>query len=340
MGKNEPVKMGDLQPELQGRTIYLLTAEEKPVTRTSASGPSAGHDVLLLFSSQTQAQDYGASEPNLSAPEVRQSTIDELIEYFEGRVEYCIVDRTAEQSTAQASGPTVGNAGTGIGRETSGFVKLSCSSCGASLTIANEIDRLACGYCGSEYVARRGGGIVSLVPVAESVRRIEAGVDRTASELAISRLWGEVAYLENQKQQIELHLEKIDRVYTSEEDMERAHAEHLKRRKKLRKNRVVAGLAILVGIGGFFLTDYSDDYLCTGLAWAAMLFWGVGALIWYLVSSPGRIPIPIPEAVARDRDEARRALEERQRAIASKHHQLEKLLEVVSDRGETDSAAR
>lgn len=75
------------------------------------------------------------------------------------------------------------------------FVSLSCPSCGAKLQVTRDLERFACGFCGNELTVRRGGGIISLAPVVEGlervatgVTRVQQGVDRTASELAIQRL--------------------------------------------------------------------------------------------------------------------------------------------------------
>ena len=68
------------------------------------------------------------------------------------------------------------------------FVSLTCPSCNGKLQIGRDLDRFACGYCGTEFAVNRGGGIVSLSPVMEGLKRVEKGVDKTASELAIARL--------------------------------------------------------------------------------------------------------------------------------------------------------
>jgi hypothetical protein len=68
------------------------------------------------------------------------------------------------------------------------FVTLTCPSCGGKLQITNDINRFACSYCGAEHIVRRSGGIVSLAPVVAALQRVQAGVDKTASELAITRL--------------------------------------------------------------------------------------------------------------------------------------------------------
>lgn len=74
----------------------------------------------------------------------------------------------------------------------SNFVTLSCPSCGGKLQVTNDLERFACGYCGSEHIVRRSGGTVSLEPVLEKLDQLKSGVDRTASELAIQRLRNDI----------------------------------------------------------------------------------------------------------------------------------------------------
>lgn len=78
------------------------------------------------------------------------------------------------------------------------FITLTCPNCGGRLEITNDVDRFACAYCGVEHLVRRGGGIVTLAPVLEGLRDVQAGVNRTASELAIRRLDGEINHLSEQ----------------------------------------------------------------------------------------------------------------------------------------------
>ena len=75
------------------------------------------------------------------------------------------------------------------------FVTLTCPSCGGRLQITNDIERFACAHCGREHIVKRSGGIVSLAPVVDALKKVEAGVDRTASELAIARLEQELQQL-------------------------------------------------------------------------------------------------------------------------------------------------
>ena len=81
----------------------------------------------------------------------------------------------------------------------SDYVTLSCPSCGGKLEITSHIDRFACAHCGTEHIVRRSGGLVSLAPVTEEIRRVRTGVDRTAAELAMARLMKEIETLEEQK---------------------------------------------------------------------------------------------------------------------------------------------
>jgi len=72
------------------------------------------------------------------------------------------------------------------------FVTLSCPTCGGRLQITKDIERFACGHCGNEHLVSRGGGIVTLSPVVEGLKRIERGTDRIAAEVALNRLTQEL----------------------------------------------------------------------------------------------------------------------------------------------------
>ena len=68
------------------------------------------------------------------------------------------------------------------------FINLNCANCGGKLEVYDDMDRFACGYCGTEMLVRRRGGTVSLKAVAEAIENVRKGVDKTAAELAIVRL--------------------------------------------------------------------------------------------------------------------------------------------------------
>jgi hypothetical protein len=55
------------------------------------------------------------------------------------------------------------------------------------------MDRFACGYCGVELLVERRGGTVALRAVERAIERVQIGTDKTAAELALSRLKGELA---------------------------------------------------------------------------------------------------------------------------------------------------
>lgn len=67
-------------------------------------------------------------------------------------------------------------------------IPLKCVNCGAKLEITPEMDRFACGYCGAEQLVERKGGTIALKGIEEAIMRVQAGTDRTASELALNRL--------------------------------------------------------------------------------------------------------------------------------------------------------
>lgn len=84
----------------------------------------------------------------------------------------------------------------------SDFVTLSCPSCGGKLQITHDIDRFACGYCGHEHVVKRSGGVVTIAPMIEGLRRVQIGTDRTAAELAIVRLEKEINELQTNQNRL------------------------------------------------------------------------------------------------------------------------------------------
>mgnify|MGYP001415144564 CR=1 FL=1 len=80
------------------------------------------------------------------------------------------------------------------------FITLFCPNCGAKLEMTNDTDRFACASCGREYIVKRTGGIVLLVPVINGIKRVGVGVDKTAADLAIVRINKEISQLEALRQ--------------------------------------------------------------------------------------------------------------------------------------------
>jgi hypothetical protein len=79
------------------------------------------------------------------------------------------------------------------------IITLTCPSCGAKLKLVDGVHLLACRNCGNEHMVHRDGGSIYLAPIAQDVRGIRLGVDKTAAELAVARLTREMEVLENEK---------------------------------------------------------------------------------------------------------------------------------------------
>jgi ribosomal protein S27AE len=89
-------------------------------------------------------------------------------------------------------------------------VVLRCQSCGASLSIAPDMDVLACAHCGTEQVVRREGGTISLKVLEKSIAAVMANTDRIASELAITRLRHDLADVDGQITDIDDEISDIN----------------------------------------------------------------------------------------------------------------------------------
>jgi predicted RNA-binding Zn-ribbon protein involved in translation (DUF1610 family) len=76
------------------------------------------------------------------------------------------------------------------------LITLTCPTCGAKLKVTDQIHLLACRNCGNEHMVVRDSGSMYLAPLAQDVRGIRVGVDKTAAELAIVRLIKEISSTE------------------------------------------------------------------------------------------------------------------------------------------------
>ncbi len=68
------------------------------------------------------------------------------------------------------------------------FISLNCANCGAKLDVYDDMERFACGYCGTEMLVQRRGGTVALRAVTDAIKKVQIGTDKTAAELALVRL--------------------------------------------------------------------------------------------------------------------------------------------------------
>ena len=82
------------------------------------------------------------------------------------------------------------------------IITLSCPTCGAKLSISQDIERFACSQCGQEYVVKRAGGMVALVPVQDSINPAGSGLDKAAAELTIIQLKKEIEELTAERDKI------------------------------------------------------------------------------------------------------------------------------------------
>ncbi len=91
------------------------------------------------------------------------------------------------------------------------FINLNCANCGAKLEVYDDMDRFACGYCGTEMLVQRRGGTVALKAVTEAIKKVQIGTDKTAAELALVRLGKELEELKAHRSQVENTLRDGDK---------------------------------------------------------------------------------------------------------------------------------
>ena len=137
------------------------------------------------------------------------------------------------------------------------ILNLKCANCGANLEISPDTINFACGYCGSAQIVQRRGGTVSLKLVTDAISKVQVGTDKTAAELSIRRLKGEVAQLEIQYSQLQ-------------EDA----------RKRRANNFWIAGAMFIGGLLFIFFPMSNSDF--GGTAFVVLLFIVAGSIGFYL----------------------------------------------------------
>lgn len=85
------------------------------------------------------------------------------------------------------------------------LITLTCPTCGAKLKLKDGIHLLVCASCGNEHMVHRDGGAIYLAPIAQDVKHIRVGVDKTAAELAIPRLRKEIEALDERITTVRKH---------------------------------------------------------------------------------------------------------------------------------------
>jgi len=76
------------------------------------------------------------------------------------------------------------------------FTIITCPQCNNKLQIGKNVGQFACESCGTEFVVDRSGGIISILPLVEGIRKVQTGVDKTAAELALARLRRDIEQLQ------------------------------------------------------------------------------------------------------------------------------------------------
>jgi hypothetical protein len=76
---------------------------------------------------------------------------------------------------------------------------IPCPSFSEKLNITNDIKRFAKVHCNCEHAAKHVGGNAYLSLVVGALKKVEVGVDKTTSELAINRLQEEIDELHFKK---------------------------------------------------------------------------------------------------------------------------------------------
>jgi hypothetical protein len=71
-------------------------------------------------------------------------------------------------------------------------ISMYCTNCGAPLSIADDMERFACGYRGTQLVVERRGGTVALKRIESAIQQVRIGTGKTAAELAVVRLTKEL----------------------------------------------------------------------------------------------------------------------------------------------------
>lgn len=86
-------KMKDLPPHLKAMPIFVLVAIGGQLHIIDGEKMGTGVDIALLFSEETRARLYAKNYASLRQARVRETTIFGLIDHFQDRVEYFILNR-------------------------------------------------------------------------------------------------------------------------------------------------------------------------------------------------------------------------------------------------------
>jgi len=127
------------------------------------------------------------------------------------------------------------------------FISLTCPSCGGKLQLTNDVERFACANCGNEHVVKRSGGVVTIAPVIDELKKVQVGVDKTASELAIKRLQEEIRILKEEQSRVANMGNETNLI---NQELEKKISD-LRINEKARRSEKEPALLFLIGSCGF-----------------------------------------------------------------------------------------
>lgn len=180
------------------------------------------------------------------------------------------------------------------------LITLSCPACGGSLEINKGLERFACAHCGTEHIVKRGGGTISVEPIVEGISKVQIGVDKTASELAIKRLQEELQTLRTKEQGL---ARKIPTGGFSGVSF------------------VLAVFTLVLSAGAICNIVGSDNWLLTSVFFASAFFVGFLTIV---------LSVSAKNTAKRRSHELRDELQELRKVIRRKSEELERHEELVS----------
>ena len=80
------------------------------------------------------------------------------------------------------------------------YITLNCANCAAKLDVYDDIERFACGSCGTEIEVQRRGGTVVLKTVAEASLPTHVGSGQAAADLNLVPLMEEARLLSQRRE--------------------------------------------------------------------------------------------------------------------------------------------
>lgn len=83
------------------------------------------------------------------------------------------------------------------------FITLTCPSCGGKLNINPKSERFFCNHCGNEHILKQQDNVLIVSPIVKGLEKVQTGVDKTASELALTRISKDITDLLEEKKSLD-----------------------------------------------------------------------------------------------------------------------------------------